>query len=596
MGSRRRLDAEDREWNAEEAVGEWGSRMANVMHSLETGQYVPDTGWYEMGLQAKLSFGQPVEKNQEGANRGGYQVVQPKRIMVQRSAQPLAGDSETGGDGYNASRKEKENKTGMPDGLKAGIENLSGYSMDDVRVHYNSEKPAQLQAHAYAKGTEIHVGPGQEKHLPHEAWHVVQQKEGRVKRPRVKQDGVMVNHDKGLEMEADMMGAQALANAAQLQGASEEQERFPGKFTSLCCTSPRKAHRAVPAEVAQLAGERAKNPHNLQTGVTSHHIIPHELLMKILKNFTTDQQKIKGAFLPKFDSLTLANFVAQVAVGVKYDQKNYDSVTELPKEVATKPFGLLTPTQKSKTMFKVEYADWIDFTKFEEIYKKYEKVIRGEEVLNEQENPVTGLRDLGDSFFEWQGGNLFYGPERIEPGSKDGFDYDAKLIYGEKYTKDLEAIYKQLKKLQNNSDQDSLNQMLDLLRSMAELTKNQGVPPYNDQLWIAIDTDAKKSVHDELLPERGKTSKKGLSIHRQVLNEAISAYSKSSNRAHLLLRPEKYTQTQLDAEKVFGVDNNQMWLKASPLKQHTRKRVPQWQKLQTVQEAMCFILWEFFGI
>ncbi|NEQ63043.1 MAG: hypothetical protein F6K53_39070, partial [Moorea sp. SIO4A1] len=53
MGSRRRLDAEDRDWNAEEAVGEWGSRMANVMHSLETGQYVPDTGWYEMGLQAK---------------------------------------------------------------------------------------------------------------------------------------------------------------------------------------------------------------------------------------------------------------------------------------------------------------------------------------------------------------------------------------------------------------------------------------------------------------------------------------------------------------------------------------------------------------
>ena len=71
-------------------------------------------------------------------------------------------------------------QTGLPDQLKTGIENLSGHSMDDVKVHYNSEKPAQLQAHAYAQGTDIHLGAGQEKHLPHEAWHVVQQKQGRV--------------------------------------------------------------------------------------------------------------------------------------------------------------------------------------------------------------------------------------------------------------------------------------------------------------------------------------------------------------------------------------------------------------------------------
>ena len=75
----------------------------------------------------------------------------------------------------------KENKTGLPAQLKSGIENLSGYSMDDVNVHYNSRKPAQLQAHAYAQGTDIHLGSGQEKHLPHEAWHIVQQKQGRVR-------------------------------------------------------------------------------------------------------------------------------------------------------------------------------------------------------------------------------------------------------------------------------------------------------------------------------------------------------------------------------------------------------------------------------
>jgi len=52
--------------------------------------------------------------------------------------------------------------------------------MDDVKVHSNSDKPAQINAHAYAQGTDIHPASGQEKHFPHEAWHVVQQKQGRV--------------------------------------------------------------------------------------------------------------------------------------------------------------------------------------------------------------------------------------------------------------------------------------------------------------------------------------------------------------------------------------------------------------------------------
>ena len=103
--------------------------------------------------------------------------------------------------------QKKENRTGLPDNLKAGVENLSGLAMDDVRVSYNSDKPAQLNAHAYTQGTEIHVAPGQEKHLPHEAWHVVQQKEGRVRPTEQTMEGVKVNDDERLEREADMMGA-----------------------------------------------------------------------------------------------------------------------------------------------------------------------------------------------------------------------------------------------------------------------------------------------------------------------------------------------------------------------------------------------------
>ncbi len=99
--------------------------------------------------------------------------------------------------------------SGLPDNLKSGIENLSGMSMDGVKVHYNSSQPAQLNAHAYAQGTDIHVAPGQEQHLPHEAWHVVQQAQGRVK-PTLQAKGVPVNDDVSLESEADQMGAKAL--------------------------------------------------------------------------------------------------------------------------------------------------------------------------------------------------------------------------------------------------------------------------------------------------------------------------------------------------------------------------------------------------
>ena len=103
----------------------------------------------------------------------------------------------------------RANTTGMPDQLKAGIEGLSGLSMDNVQVHYNSSKPASLQAHAYTQGSDIHVAPGQERHLAHEAWHVVQQSQGRVQ-PTMQMQGTAINDDAGLESEADVMGARAL--------------------------------------------------------------------------------------------------------------------------------------------------------------------------------------------------------------------------------------------------------------------------------------------------------------------------------------------------------------------------------------------------
>ncbi len=98
----------------------------------------------------------------------------------------------------------------LPFSLMSGLENLSGHAMDDVRVHFQSSKPAQLQAHAFAQGNHIHLAPGQEQHLPHEAWHVVQQKQGRVKQNGALNRNIPINDDMALEREADVMGAKAM--------------------------------------------------------------------------------------------------------------------------------------------------------------------------------------------------------------------------------------------------------------------------------------------------------------------------------------------------------------------------------------------------
>ncbi|NHN24915.1 DUF4157 domain-containing protein [Flavobacterium jejuense] len=156
--------------------------------------------------QEKLS----QNKTQTSAANVATNAVQLKDNRESHTVQKKLHKKAIGQESTFKSIQKKTNNTGLPDNLKSGIENLSGHAMDDVKVHYNSDKPAQLNAHAYAQGSEIHLASGQEKHLPHEAWHVVQQKQGRVKPTMQMKGKVNVNDDTGLEKEADVMGAKAL--------------------------------------------------------------------------------------------------------------------------------------------------------------------------------------------------------------------------------------------------------------------------------------------------------------------------------------------------------------------------------------------------
>ena len=151
----------------------------------------------------------------------------------------------------------KTNNTGLPDKLKSGIENLSGQSMDDVKVHYNSNKPAQLNAHAYAQGTQIHIASGQEKHLAHEAWHVVQQKQGRVKPTRQLKGKVAINNEKHLEKEADVMGAKAMQHP--IQQVAKKLETAIGSQAALLPV------QRIPKNKATYKGKRVEDHANKGT-------------------------------------------------------------------------------------------------------------------------------------------------------------------------------------------------------------------------------------------------------------------------------------------------------------------------------------------
>lgn len=147
------------------------------------------------------------------------EAIAQRKLQIMANISPQAKQAaqlQAIADNYSAQRnhpiQKKENNTGLPDNLKSGIENHSGYSMGDVKVHYNSDKPAQLHAHAYAQGTDIHLASGQEKYLPHETWHVVQQKQGRVKPTMQMKGKVNINDDAVLEKEADAMGNKALGD------------------------------------------------------------------------------------------------------------------------------------------------------------------------------------------------------------------------------------------------------------------------------------------------------------------------------------------------------------------------------------------------
>ncbi len=199
----------------------------------------------------------------------------------------------------------RENKTGLPDRLKDGAERISGLDLSNIRVSFNSPAPAQLKAKAFARGDEIHLAPGAERHLPHELWHSVQQRQGRVRAER-SVAGVPVNDSAALEQEADRMGRRAMTapmaggGSAMASGASGEVAQLVGEdkflISKLDPKDEEDAHKIRPTQHQMKLEERHK-----------HAKVVNDLFMKV----RNDRKQLKADALLKFQQAGFENRDAQ---------------------------------------------------------------------------------------------------------------------------------------------------------------------------------------------------------------------------------------------------------------------------------------------
>ncbi|MDQ1252981.1 MAG: hypothetical protein QG646_2123 [Euryarchaeota archaeon] len=202
-------------------------RLLSGLGNPSTAQQAPVQREESPELEEEVQM-KPVVQREESKEE---ELLQGKMIETIQRQEPedeeelMQGKFASGLTGTLQAKEEAPpNRTGMPDHLKSGLENLSGMDLSGVRVHYNSPKPPQINALAYTQGQEIHVAPGQEKHVPHEAWHAVQQMQERVK-PTGEVGGMPLNDSMTLESEADSMGRKALQKYARVEKPKESKSQ-----------------------------------------------------------------------------------------------------------------------------------------------------------------------------------------------------------------------------------------------------------------------------------------------------------------------------------------------------------------------------------
>lgn len=322
---------------------------------------------------------------------------------VELSSSQKEGTKPPGSAVSNAPVQKQPDNTGMPNNLKSGIENLSGYSMDDVKVHYNSAQPEQLQAHAYAQGTDIHIAPGQEQHLPHEAWHVVQQKQGRVKATMQMKSGVGVNDDKSLEHEADVMGRKAQTQDLKpLPDGPATQLSVDRMATQLRSKNPSRQDTNEYKKPGPVKADES-------TDMTEHHIVPHARL-ELLKR---KMGFVNAAdFMPTWDNVTV-RMMTNLKSGW---QESWVKAAKLDMD------GLAKDNMAKLIQWSIEEKqnEPEAFTMINRSKNSWAESFKGGSEPD---------KDWAGAFFEWLPGNIVKGPTERPHDQGDGDNLDKELVF-----------------------------------------------------------------------------------------------------------------------------------------------------------------------
>lgn len=246
---------------------------------------------------------------------------------------------------YKNTVSKKINRTGIPDKMKKSFEIFSGFSFDDVKVHYNSQKPAQLKALAYTQGNKVYIAPCEEKHLSHELGHVVQQKQGRVN-SGVNINGIKVNMSRQLESDANTISINALNTGNTINSVSY----FDNHKTSEIIqkqpdNEPAMTYEDFASKLIEIIGGHIDNSTNKVEELSE------ELWIDIKKKFSTPENKQMIiskilSFTPQSVGMTQNNNNVKSIYKIYYDDEQ-NQKKQIKKEVTTAFQGLQKPIEET---------------------------------------------------------------------------------------------------------------------------------------------------------------------------------------------------------------------------------------------------------
>ncbi|MFF9477974.1 DUF4157 domain-containing protein [Streptomyces sp. NPDC014733] len=317
---------------------------------------------------------------------------------------------------------------------RGDMEARLGADFSDVRVHDDGAakaSAAEVGARAYTSGSHVVLGAGGgDPHtLAHELTHVIQQRQGPV---------AGTDHGDGLRVSdpSDRFEREAEANATRVM-------RGPAP------AAPVAAQRSVAAPAGPPAIQRrGENPHAKSADhqgwtTTAHHIVAHSTLTESLGRLgDAEQLDVLTTAIPKEISREM---LANLKIGVPEEKNTPEYLRNLRKRLADKS------------------------------------------VPNSAQEYGVPFGDIRHSFFEWQAGNQFIGPNtsiRAEP-TEHGHDIDTDGRYlsplGDKKFTSLTELGEKLKDPRIKDDET-----VKALKEMLHLTKNAQVADFDPRQWDEI--------------------------------------------------------------------------------------------------------------